>query len=122
MKILIDMNLSPRWVNFFFDNDIEAIHWSSIGKFNASDEEIFSWARNNNHIIFTHDLDFGTILSNTQNNSPSVIQIRTQKINPEEIGKTILLALFTYEKQFYDGAIAVINDKKTRIKILPLNK
>ncbi|OGU12360.1 MAG: hypothetical protein A2X61_01305 [Ignavibacteria bacterium GWB2_35_12] len=76
----------------------------------------------NNHIIFIHDLDFGTILSNTLNNSPSVIQIRTQKINPEEIGNTILSALNNFEKHFIEGAIAVINDKKTRIKILPLKK
>ncbi|TAL69518.1 MAG: hypothetical protein EPN82_06710 [Bacteroidetes bacterium] len=121
MKILLDMNLSPRRVNFFNDNCIEAIHWSSVGELNASDDVIFSWARKNNYIIFTHDLDFGTILLNTQDNSPSVIQIRTQKINPEDNGNTILSALKNYEKYFKEGAIAVIDDNKTRIRILPLS-
>jgi predicted nuclease of predicted toxin-antitoxin system len=31
MKILIDMNLSPLWVNTFAKRDIEAIHWASVG-------------------------------------------------------------------------------------------
>ena len=36
MKILvIDMNLSPSWVDFLAENEIESIHWSSIGKSNA---------------------------------------------------------------------------------------
>jgi predicted nuclease of predicted toxin-antitoxin system len=31
MKILIDMNLSPDWVNYFAASGIEAIHWSRVG-------------------------------------------------------------------------------------------
>jgi len=27
MKILVDMNLSPRWVEFLANAGIEAIHW-----------------------------------------------------------------------------------------------
>jgi len=35
MKILIDMNLSPEWVQEFKLHNIEAVHWSAIGKFDA---------------------------------------------------------------------------------------
>jgi predicted nuclease of predicted toxin-antitoxin system len=31
MKILIDMNLSPLWVDAFLEAGIEAVHWSTIG-------------------------------------------------------------------------------------------
>ncbi len=31
MKILIDMNLSPQWVDVFTTAKIESIHWSNIG-------------------------------------------------------------------------------------------
>ena len=31
MKILIDMNLSPMWVQFLVSHGIEAVHWSTIG-------------------------------------------------------------------------------------------
>ena len=35
MKILIDMNLSPRWVEVFDDEGWESAHWSTIGDFGA---------------------------------------------------------------------------------------
>ncbi|GHT75532.1 hypothetical protein FACS1894124_7010 [Spirochaetia bacterium] len=44
MKLLIDMNLSPRWVEFFAANHIEAVHWSSIGQMDAPDGEIIAYA------------------------------------------------------------------------------
>jgi len=31
MKILVDMNLSPKWVDYLSGNNIEAVHWSFIG-------------------------------------------------------------------------------------------
>jgi hypothetical protein len=34
MKLLIDMNLSPRWVPFLAASQVEAIHWSSVGAAN----------------------------------------------------------------------------------------
>jgi predicted nuclease of predicted toxin-antitoxin system len=44
MKILIDMNLSPKWADFFKLNGIIAFHWSSIGDGQAPDEDIFDYA------------------------------------------------------------------------------
>jgi predicted nuclease of predicted toxin-antitoxin system len=40
LRILIDMNISPQWVKSFSNFGIEAIHWSSIGVPNATDQEI----------------------------------------------------------------------------------
>jgi predicted nuclease of predicted toxin-antitoxin system len=31
MKLLIDMNLSPLWVQFLADSGFDSIHWSDIG-------------------------------------------------------------------------------------------
>lgn len=31
MKLLVDMNLSPRWVNMLTQSGIEAAHWSALG-------------------------------------------------------------------------------------------
>jgi predicted nuclease of predicted toxin-antitoxin system len=40
MKILIDMNLSPRWVSVLSAAGISTVHWSSVGSANAPDAEI----------------------------------------------------------------------------------
>jgi predicted nuclease of predicted toxin-antitoxin system len=37
MKILIDMNLSPSWCAVFRAEGWEAIHWSEVGDYTASD-------------------------------------------------------------------------------------
>jgi hypothetical protein len=49
MKILIDMNLPPRWVQVFTNAGFEAIHWSQVGSPTASDREIMTWARDSGY-------------------------------------------------------------------------
>jgi predicted nuclease of predicted toxin-antitoxin system len=66
MKILIDMNLSPLWVNFFQKNNLYLIHWSKLGRATDLDFTIFEYAQQNNYIVFTNDLDFGAILAATK--------------------------------------------------------
>jgi len=65
IKILLDMNLIPLWIDVFEQNKIHCLHWMNIGKYTAKDEEIIKWAVENEYSIFTHDLDFGKILSLT---------------------------------------------------------
>jgi len=120
MKILIDMNLSPRWVEVFSKNNIEAVHWSSIGSSNATDNEIMAYAKANDYAVFTHDLDFGAILTVTHNDKPSVIQIRTGDVAPSVTAKLVLNALRTAVEEIETGALITIDLNKTRIRILPL--
>lgn len=58
MKLLVDMNLSPRWVNLLRKAGLEAVHRSTIGRANARDTEIMAWAAANNHVVLTQDMDF----------------------------------------------------------------
>jgi len=62
MKFLIDMNLSPRWVEVFMAAGLEAAHWFAIGDARATDRSIMEWARSNGYIVFAHDLDSGPSL------------------------------------------------------------
>ena len=75
MKILLDMNLSPNWVRVLEQEGWPTQHWSRVGDPRATDQEIMGWAKSNDHIVFTHDLDFGTLLATTRANGPSVIQV-----------------------------------------------
>lgn|SRR5580700_4896238 len=86
MKILLDMNLTPSWVQFLQQVGFEAIHWSKVGRHDASDEEIMGFADKNNFVVLTHDLDFSAILAATKGKKPSVIQLRARNISPESLG------------------------------------
>jgi len=65
LRLLIDMNLSPSWVEVLRGADFNAAHWCYIGAPNAPDSEIFACARENKYIVFTHDPDFGALLAAT---------------------------------------------------------
>jgi predicted nuclease of predicted toxin-antitoxin system len=73
IRILIDMNLSPEWVTVLQSHGWSAAHWSTVGDPSASDRTIMDWALANGHIVFTHDLDFGTMLALTHAHGPSVL-------------------------------------------------
>lgn len=120
MKILIDMNLSPEWTVVLTEHGWEAVHWSDIGKPDAPDVEIMTWARDNGHIVFTHDLDFGASLALTHAEGPSVLQIRGQKALPEQISSIVVPTIRQYEEELKAGALLVVEESKSRIRILPL--
>jgi predicted nuclease of predicted toxin-antitoxin system len=93
MKLLIDMNLSPRWVDFLAGAGIDALHWSTVGAMNAPDVQIMAYARTHSCVVLTHDLDFSAILAATPGQEPSVIQLRADDSSPESIGRQVLIAL-----------------------------
>ena len=120
MKILIDMNLSPEWVDYLQREGYIATHWRDIGSFEAKDIEITKWAAERDYLIFTNDLDFGRILALTHADGPSVIQVRGNPLLPEDSGEMILAALENYQNEIQRGALVTIDEVSMRIKVLPI--
>jgi len=120
MKILIDMNLSPKFADLFIKKGADAVHWLKVGVPNAEDTEIMEYANKNNYIIMTFDLDFNTILSITHNLKPSIVQLRTQRINVEQDSEWIISAIKQNAEELNKGAILSVDTKKARLRLLPL--
>jgi predicted nuclease of predicted toxin-antitoxin system len=120
MKLLVDMNLSPAWVPFLTAHGREAAHWSTIGKPSAPDSEILDYAASHGFVVFTHDLDFGTLLAARKSPGPSVIQVRTQDVLPASIGDIVLKSIEASRVQLEAGAIVTIDLARNRIRLLPL--
>ncbi|MEO7299648.1 MAG: DUF5615 family PIN-like protein [Verrucomicrobiota bacterium] len=120
MKILIDMNLSPDWVVALSLLKISSDHWSTIGNRRAEDEEIFHYARENDFIVLSHDLDFSAILASTRGTKPSVIQLRTLDLLSEELPEVVSRVLRDFRVELENGALIVIEPARTRVRILPL--
>ena len=120
MRVLVDMNLSTRWVEFFAAHGIAAEHWSRIGAGRATDLEIFAHARTQGHVIFTHDLDFSAILAQTAASKPSVIQVRHPKPRPEDFGPQLVRAITDNAGALAAGALLLIEPGRHRIRILPI--
>ena len=120
IRLVIDMNLSPDWVGEFAAHGWLAVHWSTVGDPRAEDAEVMAWALANGYIVFTHDLDFGTMLALTHATGPSVLQVRGQDVMPEDIGSDVAGALHQHEAALAAGALVVVDLKKSRVRILPL--
>lgn len=122
MKLLVDMNLSPGWVPVLREAGWEAEHWSKIDNPRAADGEIMAWAKEHGAVVFTHDLDFGSLLALTQAEGPSVIQVRTQDVTPDAIGRLVLGALRQFQTELEEGALIILDEARTRARILPLGR
>jgi predicted nuclease of predicted toxin-antitoxin system len=121
MKLLVDMNLSPRWIGLLEGAGIEAVHWSSVGASNAPDAEIMAYASANGFIVLTHDLDFGTILAATHGEKPSVMQVRAEDVSPDVIGTQVIRALRQMAAELEEGALITVDPNRTRLRVLPLH-
>ena len=97
-------------------------HWSEIGDAHAPDTEIMEWARVNGCLVFTHDLDFGALLSSTGAVGPSVIQLRSEDTRPESMGGTVISAIRSSQYELEEGALVTVDPRKMRVTLLPLRK
>lgn len=122
MKLLIDMNLSPRWIETLADAGIEAVHWSTVGAKDAPDEAIMAFAKENGYVVFTHDLDFGAMLAVTHDEKPSIVQIRTDDVSPDAIGQALINALMQMAAELENGALLTVDLKRARLRVLPLRR
>ncbi len=120
MKLVVDMNLSPLWVKALQEAGHDPVHWSKVGNPRDSDSVILSWAHANHRVVFTHDLDFGTLLALSQAKGPSVIQVRGQDVTPAAISTLVIRALAQFEKQLTQGALVVVDETSRRVRLLPL--
>ena len=120
MKLLIDMNLSPRWVSVLMEAGFDAVHWSTLGRSNALDTEIMDFAKANGYVVLTHDLDFGAILAATHGEKPSVVQIRSEDVSPDVIGKSVIFALRQMTSELDEGALLTLDPNRPRLRMLPL--
>ena len=120
MKLVVDMNLSPRWVNVLRAAGHEAVHWSTVGAKNARDAEIMSFAAADGAIVLTHDLDFSAILAANGGSKPSVVQIRADSVSPEAIGQQVLAALHQMSAELQAGALLTVEPSRARLRVLPL--
>jgi predicted nuclease of predicted toxin-antitoxin system len=116
VKLLVDMNLSPRWKRFLAGAGIDATHWSDLGASNAPDAEIMAFAK----AVLTHDLDFGSILAATHGLKPSVVQVRSEDVSPEAAGQVVISAVRQMADELDRGALLSVEPNRMRMRLLPL--
>ncbi|MGH2633011.1 MAG: DUF5615 family PIN-like protein [Tepidiformaceae bacterium] len=120
MKLLLDMNIDPAWVDILEDAGYETAHWSTLGDGRARDEVIAEWARAHDWVVVTYDRDFGDILASSGAAGPSVILIRARNARPRLIGKDFFWLLTRFAFQLNEGALIVYDHGRHRVRMLPI--
>jgi predicted nuclease of predicted toxin-antitoxin system len=77
-------------------------------------------ARSSGFIVLTHDLDFGALLALAGERGPSVIQVRTQDVLPDALGRRVIDLLHQHAPEIALGAIVVLDDASSRLRLLPI--
>ena len=114
------MNLSPEWVPLLQAQGWDAVHWSTVGDPRAADRELMDWAVANEYVVFTHDLDFGTMLALSHEAGPSVVQVRAENVLPDHLGTAVLAVLGQHEADLSSGALVVVDEGRSRVRVLPI--
>jgi len=78
------------------------------------------WALANGYIVFTHDLDFGTMLALMHSTGPSVLQVRADDVLPDHLDGVVIAALRQSEPALASGSLVVVDEIKCRVRILPI--
>jgi predicted nuclease of predicted toxin-antitoxin system len=121
MRLLIDLNLTPRRVSHLNTAGHEAVHWSSIGPLAAADHEIRDYARQHEFVLLTNDLDFPQLLAHGRDSAPSVVLLRGEPLVPEVRGMALLKALHDCADDLARGAVLVLDwMDRPRARVLPL--
>jgi len=79
MKLLFDQNISFRILKVLPERFLECSHVKKEGLINASDKQIWDFAKENNYSIVTQDSDFND-LNTLLGFPPKIIWIRTGNI------------------------------------------
>ena len=120
VKLLIDVNLSPKWVPVLKGLGWPAVHWSDIGDPRAPDDEIMAWARQNRHAVFTHDLDFGAMLALSGASRTKRPAGRSRDVLREHLAGVVATALGQHDADLASGALVVVDQNRARVRLLPI--
>lgn len=120
LRLLADMNISPKTVEALQYEGWDVIRVSQVLPANASDEEILDFARQDDRVVLTQDLDFSALLALGGHTRPSLVTLRLMRSDPETVTQTLLNVLPGLEEVMKEGAVAVIEEGIVRIRYLPV--
>ena len=120
MKFLLDVHFGSGLARLLEEKGHHCRLVSQVADLRSSDAFILSLARENNEIVLTHDLDFGTLLAFSQANQPSVVIFRIEKINNERFAELLLANWDLMKDPLEKGALVVIESHSVRIRELPI--
>ena len=120
LRFLVDMNISPKTVANLHQQGWDILRVSQVLPMDAEDSEILEFARQQNRVVVTQDLDFSSLLALGGYAKPSLITFRLFVSDPETITQKLLAILPQIEDALAEGCAVTIDDRTVRVRRLPI--
>ena len=120
MRLLADLHISPRTVEFIRALGHDVIRVSEVLPANSTDERIVAYALTEQRVILTQDLDFSSIVALSGKALPSLLILRLTSSRIEHVNSVLERILLNVENDLATGAIVTVKDKRIRRRRLPI--
>jgi predicted nuclease of predicted toxin-antitoxin system len=122
LKFIVDMDLSPLTVSQLKEKGWEIIRVSEVMDVRTDDIVILNYARQNNQVVITSDLDFSELLAVNGLDSPSVINLRLENMHPDFVTQRIIDIVSQLEDELKKGIVVSVDDISARFRNLPITR
>jgi predicted nuclease of predicted toxin-antitoxin system len=120
IRFLADMNISPKTVQSLRQQGWDITRVSQLLPVHTSDREILDYARQEEQVVVTQDLDFSNLLALVGYRRPSLITLRLATADPESITQRLLEVLPHIEQALTEGSAVTIGEVIVRVHMLPI--
>ena len=120
MKFLVDMPLSPSLTHWLVQQGHDAVHASQVGLSCAPDAKVLEYARDEQRVVITADLDYPRLLALAQEEGPGLILFRGGNYSEQEVVEGFRQVFKTVKSEELPTSIIVIEKERIRRRHLPI--
>ena len=120
IRLLADVHISSKTVAALQKQGYEIMRSSEFLPANAPDINILEFARTENWVVLTQDLDFSMLVALSRYSQPSLITLRLSSAKPDTVTQKLLEVLPQIEEALQEGSAITIQDESIRIRKLPV--
>lgn len=120
MKALLDMPVTPRLIDVLRSYGHEASHVHQLGMARSPDSELLEFAREENRVVITADMDFPRLLALSSSAGPGLILFRGGNYSDEEMCGLLERVLAAVPAETLEKSVCTVDRKRIRVTRLPL--
>jgi predicted nuclease of predicted toxin-antitoxin system len=120
LRYLADMNISPLTVHALRQDGLDIVRVAEILPVDAADSEILAWARQEDRVVVTQDLDFSALLALGGHVRPSLITLRLSATDPATVTSRLRQILPHVAGALARGSAVTVDDRLVRVRGLPI--
>ena len=120
VRLLADMHISPRTVEFLRALDHDVVRVNEVMPVTSTDEAIVLRGLDDERVVLTQDLRLSAILGRAGQRAPSLISLRLSSSRIEFVNAILERVLPLVERDVAAGAIVTVEDSRIRTRRLPI--